>query len=263
MRAPHNASPADDTDALLAAFDDLTLATPNKAEPRPLRSLSPIVPKAATVKAAPDPDEDQLYFVSSPAVSGYTDSWDEAAALTQGIPGASPRKLSPKKKSRARPQGYAVFFGRLPGAYRTWAEAEPHVKRVSGNIYQSYPLYEQAVAAVEYARERGWTRVCPAPSTSSSAIGSLPTPIPAGSHHHPNPLHVAGDPAASHQGVWYVVYSGVTPGVYQSSLEFSLNTVGIKAAVFDSCGSRAIAERRFDNARAEGRTEVLTPMYRI
>ncbi|KAJ6475024.1 hypothetical protein C8R47DRAFT_1220849 [Mycena vitilis] len=260
MRAP-NKRVESDPNTLLAAFDNLSLTSDlaHKAVSRP--STSTAVPPRAPPKPAPaSDDDDRLYYVSSPTHSGYTDSWDEAAALTQGIPGASPRKLSPKKKKRTRKGGYVVFFGKKPGVYRDWSEVAPLVLGVSGSIYQGYPTIEQADAAYEYACARSWTRVCPTSmALALSPIGTLPTP--AGSDDELNPLHVQGDSVASHQGMWYVVYVGITPGVYQSSLEFSLNTVGIKGATFDACGSKALAEQRFERARraSPSRVKVVTP----
>ncbi|KAJ6477911.1 hypothetical protein C8R47DRAFT_1219813 [Mycena vitilis] len=247
-----------DTDELLAAFDGLNIgpAGPRPRLPPPSHPAPRTPPKR---KPAYANEEDRLYHVSSPTHDGYTTSWDVAAQLTQGVSGAVPRRLSPKKKTRSRKGGYVVFFGRVPGPYRTWAEVEPLVTRVSGNLHQAYPTFEEGQAAYEYAVKRGWTRVCPhSGPTPSPPIGSLPTPT---SLDHTNPLHVPGDPTASHQGLWYIVFSGVTPGVYQSSLECALNTVGMKGAVFHHCDNRDVAEQLFNEARDGDRINVVTPLY--
>jgi hypothetical protein len=50
--------------------------------------------------------------------------------------------------------------------------------------------------------------------------------------------------------------------IYQSyRLECSLNTLGIRGAVHDSCVTKSLAEHRFRQALAGGRTKIITPMY--
>ncbi|KAJ7139004.1 hypothetical protein C8R44DRAFT_867178 [Mycena epipterygia] len=41
---------------------------------------------------------ERLYHFESPATSGYTNNWDEAAQATQGVAGGCPLLLTPKKK---------------------------------------------------------------------------------------------------------------------------------------------------------------------
>ncbi|KAJ7507415.1 hypothetical protein B0H11DRAFT_2218263 [Mycena galericulata] len=183
-----------------------------------------------------------LYHYQSPTQSGYTSHWDVAAEATQGVPGASPRRLNKNKQSRGRRGGYAVFAGLKIGAFRSWEDARPHVDGVPGNIYQGYASFEAAAAAFDYARARKWTRECGTDSrvlssAPAAAVPELPTPV--GLSDAPNPLH-SGHSSTS-QAVWYIVYSGITPGVYQSSLESSLNTVGLPGAVHESCTSRVEA----------------------
>ncbi|KAJ7715850.1 hypothetical protein DFH07DRAFT_974074 [Mycena maculata] len=138
-------------------------------------------------------------------------------------------------------------------------EVEAMVRGVSCSIQQGYSTFEGATAAFEYARLRGWTRRVPDDSfivpsaVLPPAIPWLPQP-PAFSD-APNPLH------GEHNGLWYIVYCGITPGVYPSSVECHLNTVGITNSVFDSCDTKEVAILRYQTALADGRIKVLTPIY--
>jgi hypothetical protein len=86
------------------------------------------------------------------------------------------------------------------------------VKGVSGNIYQGYPSLAAAQAAFDYASRRSWTRAIPAhPSLPRQAIPTLPSPT--GLLDAPNPLHGTDTVLGTS---WYVVFSGITPGVYDS-----------------------------------------------
>ncbi|KAJ7026091.1 hypothetical protein C8F04DRAFT_1268563 [Mycena alexandri] len=222
----------------------------------PVQSLPVLLPRRATSTIV-DP-QPRLYEYHSPSKSGLTPHWEEAAYHSQRSPGGSSRRLTPSAKSRTRKGGYAVFVGRRPGPYHRWDEVEPLVKGVSGTLYQGYMTYEGAVAAFKYAEQRSWTRTAgplPTQSRPPSAIPQLPTPI-AGT---PNPLH---DQATPHQR-WYIVYCGIFPGVYSSTLECSLNTLGLSGAVHDSCESQALAEQRYQDALLAGRVKVVTPMYSL
>ncbi|KAJ7807048.1 hypothetical protein B0H13DRAFT_2386675 [Mycena leptocephala] len=185
----------------------------------------------------------------------------EAAAHTQGVAGASPGRLTLKKKRTKTPRGgFAVFCGLETGAFLKWHEVVPLVSNVSGSLYQGYDDLNLARAAYDYAYERGWTRiispssarVCP---TSSTAIPRLPSPV--GFVEGPNPLHGG----LAHKGLWYVVFCGIHPGVYQSSLEGSLNTLCLSSAVHQSFDSKDEAIRRFQEALGKDLVKVITPRY--
>ncbi|KAJ7770730.1 hypothetical protein B0H16DRAFT_1715384 [Mycena metata] len=207
-----------------------------------------------------------LYRYSSPARSGYTRDWDEAAEATQGVAqGHAARVVTPTTPTRRRRTskkgGYAVFYGVAPGAYATWAEVLPLVNGISNSLYQGYASLPAARAAFDYAVQRSWTRVCGAPNRPPPATAAIPRlPQPVGLLDGPNPLH-GGDGAAQRGNRWYVVYSGITPGVYQSSLECSLNTLGLSCPVFDSWDSKAVAIAKFQQAVAEERVHVRQPPY--
>ncbi|KAJ7618973.1 hypothetical protein DFH06DRAFT_1342288 [Mycena polygramma] len=233
-------SESDELDNLVAGLDRLRLATP----------ASPL-----------------LYHFASPAASGYTPHWSEAAAQSQCVPHGHASRMSPRpKRRRPKPQAYVVFFGLEPGPYNTWDEAWPLVDGVSGNLYQGYPNYPAADAAYEYAKERGWTRKChpknSLPTTTTSTTPAIPSlPQPAGLLDAPNPLHTGTTGTASPGNHWYVVYQGVTPGVYQSSLECGLNTVGLRGATHNSWELQGVAIAKFQEAVAAGSVKVLSPAY--
>ncbi|KAJ7684873.1 hypothetical protein DFH06DRAFT_1313251 [Mycena polygramma] len=237
--------PASDFDAVLNSFRRLHLAS-----------------------ASPDPSPssgESLYRVETPTQVQYTHHWDEAAHLSQGVSAARATRVARKPKARFARKTYVVFFGRIPGVYKTWAEARIQVDGARGNIHQSYPSEETADAAFQYARERGWVRVCssrppsPRPVPISAPIPSLPEPV--GLVDTPNPLHTGSNGPASPGGRWYVVYTGISPGVYQSSLECALNICGIRSAFHDSWESRDVAIAKYQHALGAGRVTVISPPY--
>ncbi|KAJ7601291.1 hypothetical protein DFH06DRAFT_1353508 [Mycena polygramma] len=208
-----------------------------------------------------------LYRFESPVKSGYTAHWDEAAEHTQGIPGGHVSLVISNPRPRNRARAYAVFYGRIPGVYNTWEKARQQVDGASGSLFQGYPSTDDADAAYAYARARSWVRICgsrrrgPPARQSTAPIPVLPQPVALVDT--PNPLHTGDAGAASPGRRWYVVYRGVTPGVYQSSLECGLNTCGISNAAHDSWGSRDVAIAKYQNALTEGRVRVITPPYRL
>ncbi|KAJ7035484.1 hypothetical protein C8F04DRAFT_1259028 [Mycena alexandri] len=258
----------EDTDnnelALLLATLSINALTPRAPTPPPLRPPPPVTPPRPLVSPPATPlRPSQLYSYRTPQVSGVTSSWAVAADLTQGVPAATPRRLTPKpKKKSSKKKGYAVFCGLNTGAFRSWElEVEPLVKGVSNSIHQGYATFELAQAAYAYALQRGWTRIIGDPRDLATSAGplirALPTPV--GLLERPNALH-AGN---SGPGLWYNVYCGISPGVYQSSLECSLNTLGLKCAVFESCGSKEEAIERFQRALSDGRVHSLYPVYTL
>ncbi|KAJ7455965.1 hypothetical protein B0H11DRAFT_2244308 [Mycena galericulata] len=253
---------------LLSRLDGLNLS--NESDPSPESTAPTYHPTPQPRTPSPPPTlaleaevSPRLYHWCSAAGSGYTHDWEFAAAQTQGMPGGTPTRLTPKHKPRVKKGGFAVFVGREVGAFRHWKDVEPLVKGVSNCIYQGYRTFPAATAAFEYARERSWTR-CTVPvgapsATPPTAISRLPTPTEFSNAH--NPLH--GDDSRATQSLWYVVYCGITPGVYESSLECLLNTVGIRGARHDSCDSKEIAVSRYQKALSGGRIEILNPPYSL
>jgi hypothetical protein len=91
----------------------------------------------------------------------------------------------------------------------------------------------------------------------------------------PNPLH--GDGALGNG--WFVVYRGITPGVYQSlcvpflctpsflltllfcSLEAVLNTGGVRSSLYEGIPTREEAINKYQGAVARGEVAAVLPVY--
>ncbi|KAJ7846658.1 hypothetical protein B0H13DRAFT_2362899 [Mycena leptocephala] len=211
-------------------------------------------------------DQDRLtsYPISAPFQS-------EAAANTQGVSRGRPLLLTkkPKKKKKGKYSGFAVFYGRVPGAYLTWAIVEPLIHGVHDALYKGYKSLTAAEAAFEYARSKSWVRVCtsrpPSPLARTprdpqpAAIPLLPTPT--GYCEPRNPLHGHNDGDRSPDSKWYIVYTGITPRVYQSFLECGLNTVGLSGSFYDSADSRDDAVAKYLLAYERGHIRVVGHRY--
>ncbi|KAJ7075705.1 hypothetical protein B0H15DRAFT_805995 [Mycena belliarum] len=226
----------------------------------PPPTSSPLLPQTPTRRG-------RLYYFDSPEKSGRTSNWSEAAAQTQGVHDAHVRRLMPKKKPRRKKGGYAVFYGRKPGFYKLWEVVDPLVTGVSCALYQGYKDLASAQAAFEYAKSKSWTRVCTSrPSSPFPAVPSSAAPIPqvpnaAGLVEPRNPLHGHAEDDWSPDSSWYVVYAGIHPGVYQSSLECGLNTVGLSCAAFDSARSKQDAIEMYQSALERNEVKVLQHPY--
>ncbi|KAJ7154382.1 hypothetical protein C8R43DRAFT_1126460 [Mycena crocata] len=199
--------------------------------PQPFRPEAPPLPSHSGA----------LYYYSSPNGSGYTDSWATAGAETQGVPGAYVYAVKKRSKTRSKKAAYVIFFGRVPCVVLTWREAQPLVTGVSNAIFRGYKTVTQAQAAFAYAQARSWTRTCSSRPSSPSPPPLESLPSPSQPSDLPNPLH--GDEALD--DTWYVVYSGVRPGVYHSLLEALLNTVGISNSLYESVVGREQAFAQF------------------
>ncbi|KAJ7448469.1 hypothetical protein B0H11DRAFT_2247757 [Mycena galericulata] len=246
---------------LIAGLSDLELADLERPRtpPRPSTPSPRLTTTPHVAASAPG----NLYEYHSPTKSGRTTDWGEAAHYSQGVPGGSVQNVGkPVKHRRPKPRAYAVFFGRQPGPYLRWSGANgasAQVTGVSAAIHQGYASQSEAEAAFAYAQTRGWTGTRPNGSqTIPTPINSVPTPVVLPSVSFDNPLHgIAG----CDETAWYVVYAGITPGIYRSVLECSLNTLGLPSAAHQSCASREEAQQRWENAKAAGHIRVLTPMY--
>jgi hypothetical protein len=76
-------------------------------------------------------------------------------------------------------------------------------------IYRGYLSIAEAEAAFVYAQAHGWTHNFGAPLTP---IPALPQPLALDGPSQINPLH-----GAEHlDDRWFIVYSGISPGVYRS-----------------------------------------------
>ncbi|KAJ7913295.1 hypothetical protein B0H13DRAFT_2326422 [Mycena leptocephala] len=171
-----------------------------------------------------------LYSYSTPTQTGFTSSWcgissscihplltsslrAEASALTQGVSGATPRRLTPKGKKKTQfPSLCCLLWS--SDRHISHTEVKPLVSRLSNGIYKGYSTFELVQAAFKYARERGWTR-----TISSTAIQSTPlsTPTPLTRQQLPTPVEVSDGINPLHGDAldanWHVVYIGITPGL--------------------------------------------------
>lgn len=87
-------------------------------------------------------------------------------------------------------------------------ETSPLVTRVRNSIYRGYPSVAEAHAAFDYASARSWVRISYAPAVA--AIPQLPHPTHSADRTNPLNGNVSGSDR------WYIVYHGITPGVYRS-----------------------------------------------
>jgi hypothetical protein len=100
----------------------------------------------------------------------------------------------------------------VPATHRLFrAETQRSVSGISGHIFRGYQSVAAAQAAFSYARSRSWTRAASATSSQTPLL-SLPKPISESDEVEVNPLH----DTESLDDTWYVVYSGISPGVYRS-----------------------------------------------
>ncbi|KAJ7837459.1 hypothetical protein B0H13DRAFT_2261035 [Mycena leptocephala] len=194
-----------------------------------------------------------VYQFESPTRCGSTTHWSLAGSATQGVANAHVRAIQTggrRKKPRTHIAAYTVFCGRQHGVFKTWAETEPLVKRVSKCIFRGYGTLAEARAAYEYAAARSWVRVADAPVIA--AIPHLPQPQVASSANLTNPLNGNED----FNGRWFVVYAGITPGVYRSLLESQLNTLGVPGAIHESIVGWSAAWAKFTEATGRNETRV-------
>ncbi|KAJ7766366.1 hypothetical protein DFH07DRAFT_955417 [Mycena maculata] len=195
-----------------------------------------------------------LYRYDTPTGREYTTDWASTGSATQGVAGTQVQIVSgSRKKDRSRKAAYVVFCGRKFGVFLKWDDVQAHVSGVSNAIYHGYKSLSEAQATFDYAVARAWVRNCYAPLVA--AIPRLPTP--ASSLDTLNPL--SGSQARNHK--WYVVYRGITPGVYRSYLKVQLNTLGIQGSLHESLPSRTEALEKYPRACAQGEVAEVPPPY--
>ncbi|KAJ7468413.1 hypothetical protein B0H11DRAFT_2238879 [Mycena galericulata] len=197
-----------------------------------------------------------VYRFESPTRSGRTTNWSVAGSATQGVADARVQTVSGSRKKKAtKKAAYVVFCGRRFGVFRTWTEAQSLVDGVSNSICRGYKTVGEAEAAFQYALRRGWVRNCFAPLTA--AMPSIPTPNPG--FDTDNPL--SGKEPCAQKQTWYIVYRGITPGVYRSHLESQLNTLGVRGALYESIEGRDTAFEKYAGACRRGDIAVVPPPY--
>ncbi|KAJ7435119.1 hypothetical protein B0H11DRAFT_2257618 [Mycena galericulata] len=210
---------------------------PPSLPPRPPRSTSPPRPHAVIPRTFPNtPPSPTVYRFCSPTMQGYTSDWSEAAAATQGVCGPHVYTVQSSPKARRKNRVYVVFCGCRSGVFHTWAETEPLVSGVHNCIFRGYSTTAEAHAAFRYALQRSWVR-----SYDDSATISIPAlPVP-GPLAEINPLNGA----EILNSKWFVVYRGISPGVYRSHLEAQLNTLGVKGVLHESIEGKAAALAKY------------------
>ncbi|KAJ7079882.1 hypothetical protein C8R43DRAFT_1143204 [Mycena crocata] len=185
-------------------------------------------------------DRRTVYRFESPTQEGHTYSWSRAGVATQGVPNAFVREVQTgtANKSRGKKVAYVVYCGIRTGVFRSWRETQPLVNGVSNCIYRGYTSLAQAEAAFSYALQRSWVRTAGTPLTPG--ISQLPQPITSTAD-PTNPIN--GSETCDDK--WYVVYHGITPGVYRSHLECQLNTLGVRGALHKGIIGRAAAINKY------------------
>ncbi|KAJ7126219.1 hypothetical protein C8R44DRAFT_874591 [Mycena epipterygia] len=236
--------------ALLASLDlrepsptppTLLLCTPPPRTPSPQppaysaggHTFPSARPRMYTTTSSPT-----VYHYTSPTRSGHTSSWSVAGAATQGVAHASVHTIQrgPNSRKHTKKAAYVVFCGLRCGVFLTWAQTRPH-----------------AHAAFAYAQARTWTRC-----TRDVDVPPTPQlPQPLLSSDSSNPLN-GGE---SLDDRWYVVYRGITPGVYRSYLESQLNTLGVPGALHESVAGHGAALIKYNSARQRGDVATVAPAY--
>ncbi|KAJ7721102.1 hypothetical protein B0H16DRAFT_1896591 [Mycena metata] len=178
-----------------------------------------------------------------------------AGSVTQAVPNTcvhAVQRLGPKKKKKnGKKATYIVFCGHTCGVFGTWEETSPLVTGVPNTIFCGYPTLSQAEAAYAYADSRSWIRVADRPM--ASGIAWLPQPI-----NIQQTLNALNN-NTEFDDKWYIVYRGITPGVYRSHLESQLNTVGVRSALHESMKTFSAAMKKYTKATSRGETMVAPP----
>ncbi|KAJ7447993.1 hypothetical protein FB451DRAFT_1375469 [Mycena latifolia] len=116
--------------------------------------------------------------------------------------------------SKPKPLAYVVFFGHEVDVFCDWSRVKDRIASYHGPYQCGFPSVQAAKAALAYARSQGWT--------ADSMLTQVEPPLPLPSLYEPNTLN------SGSVRQWYVVSSGIHPGIYSSgmpthSLECHLN----------------------------------------
>ncbi|KAJ7115517.1 hypothetical protein C8R43DRAFT_1138142 [Mycena crocata] len=234
--------------------------TPRARAPAPVtppraRAPAPVTSRSRARPPASPSTPSAVYYYQSGTQEGYTTSWATAGLATQGVPNSSVECVqnSPRKKHYKK-AAYVVFLGYLAAVYLRWADAQRAVSGVKGAIFRGYRTVAEAEAAFAYAQARGWVRNCNSRGVFPARMSDPPAnPTPSlDITDEVNPLHGSEDLDDN----WYVVYRGITPGVYHSVLEALLNTVGVSNSLQQMVVGRAAAYAAFRQASLQLETGV-------
>ncbi|KAK7019473.1 hypothetical protein R3P38DRAFT_2782584 [Favolaschia claudopus] len=204
-----NISDLDDSDSELPPSSPELPPTP----PRPIASRSLPSTPAHRLPARPPPRLSPTLKLSG---VGVVMTWFKAGALTQGVDRAHTRALSPRKRPAHPKRGaYTIFYGGEVGVFTHWPRVAELTRGHGVAIHQGFPDVAAAQAALEYARERGWTR-------DSTPPDSPAAPAP-GNDENDNPLVVG-------------------------SQDRCLNITGVSGSLFASYPTRAEADAAYTHA---------------
>ncbi|KAJ7734681.1 hypothetical protein B0H16DRAFT_1731741 [Mycena metata] len=234
---------------LICDFDEQSFetSTPPPSSPEP-----PLTPaRSRQVQSTPStpstpltaPIETPRYAYSTPTAAGNTVTWFQAGALTQSIQDASVHTIR-GSQSRSTGKAYTIFFGGEVSVFELWDDVKPRIKGHGLVIYGGFISVDAATAALQYAREKGWT------GDSNPPPYNAGPPLP--SQFEANPLS-----AGAMHTLWYAVCCGIAPGVYCSWLECSLNVSGVKSSLHASFKTCAEAEQAFNSVLSSGLVKVL------
>ncbi|KAI5887793.1 uncharacterized protein SCHCODRAFT_02705122 [Schizophyllum commune H4-8] len=127
--------------------------------------------------------------------------------------------------------GYAVYVGRVPGVYAAWRDAQNQVKALPHNSYKAFSSLEAAQRAYNAAVSRGLV------STGAQRAADIRRVVERQQlilEDLPLCLAFLEDSTSKAMAVgsssFYVVYTGLQPGVYLTYHECSYLTSGYKGA---------------------------------
>ncbi|KAL1685293.1 hypothetical protein GGG16DRAFT_119013 [Schizophyllum commune] len=161
---------------------------------------------------------------------------DDIATLLSQVSLASsppPYEATPSDISSSSPGGtaYAVYVGRQPGVYTTWPECLRQVKATSHNSYKAFDSLVLARRAYSAAAERGLVSTSEARAADTRRVIERQQMV---LEDLPLCLAFLEDPTSKAMAVgssrFYVVYTGLQPGVYLTYHECSYLTSGYKGA---------------------------------
>ncbi|KAJ7033982.1 hypothetical protein C8F04DRAFT_1260479 [Mycena alexandri] len=211
------------------------------------RPRHPSIPASSSSPSSSSPT---VYRFSSPPQTSYYADWSQAATLTQASPHSTVHAVRKKSKPRSKKAAYVVFRGRQIGkaadAVRTATSG------VQFTLHQRYTTVDEAHAAFDIATSNGWTCV----SNFWTATPVLPSQAPLPLSNEPSDFD---GPSLHHRSIddpWYVVYAGVNPGVFATSVECALNVLGIQSSLHERATSYAEAVAKFERATTRGEVRV-------
>ncbi|KAK6984033.1 hypothetical protein R3P38DRAFT_2807229 [Favolaschia claudopus] len=138
-------------------------------------NISDLEPEDSDPELPPSSPETQRrgpipgYVVHSPEYQGVVMTWFKAGALTQGVPNSRARALRPRKQPpHPKRLAYTIFYGGEVGVFTEWPRVAELTKGHGVAIHQGFPSVEAAQSALDYARERGWTRDSTPPDSAAA-----------------------------------------------------------------------------------------------